>query len=773
MNIFYNRPLFTSCMMFLGVSAVSYFIPKEAKLIISAVFAIVFIVSLFMSFLSNISVRVKVFLLNSVMCSLSIVLATVISLSYFNANQERFDEMYGKEYTVEVTVLSKSYESEHYCSYDVLVNKVNGEEMSHNASLTCEYHTSADVGETIIVKATAQKPEDNKDGIFNEKLMMMSDGKFIRYTSYDDVGIIITEYVGINVKILFAKLNNAVSKIITDRVDGEAANLSSAILLGNKDLLSGTTQRDFARAGVSHILALSGMHMTIILGAFTAILWLFTKNTKKIGVIASIAAVFYLALTGFSISATRAVLMLLIVYFCMIILNEPDPLTSLSISGFLIVVMMPGATLDAGFWMSFSATLGLLVFMPPLHEYLMDKLYSRFLGKSRRVIVKSILFVTETLVASVFAIIPLIVVMCVFIKEMSWFSIISSAVLALPSSGVILLSLLLVCFFYVPHLSTALIFLIESISGFMIDFCADISVMKNVVFSLNYPFINVAAIVIGIALLYSFVSNHKKKPVSLIPFACSIIMLVTVIGIYEKVNEDTVKATYINASSVSDMIVLSSEKEVVICDLSNGSKTSYAKALDEVYESRATEIRAIMMTGYTYAHAATFSDVFAKEIVREIWLPEPETIDEYYKMKRIYEVAQRFGVSSYIYGDGDSLGAFDNTVIQVYQARIKRSAVPITAISIHTSTDRMVYLSHAFNESKIGDFVEDLFAKSRYVVFGNKGPRVKKSYTIENNLRIDAIAFSDNELVTHFDPAEVHGSAYFYVPNKIEFYLVE
>jgi len=760
-------------MLFLGVSTASYFITKQAKLIVLAIFAVTLIVSAFMTLLAKISQKVKYFLTHAILCSLAIILATGISLSYFDVQQEKFEQIYDKEHTIEAVVLSKNYESEFYSRYKIAVTKVNGEEFDHDATLTCEYLSGADVGDIIIVKATATCPEDKSGAVFNEKISMLSDGMFVCYTSYDDVGIIITKYAGFHVRLLFAQLNDAVSGVITDRVDGEAGNLSSAILLGNKHLLANTTNRDFSRAGVSHILALSGMHMTIIMGAFTALLWMFTDNTKKIGIFASIAAVFYLALTGFSVSATRAVLMLLIVYLAMIIFNEPDPLTSLSIAGAVIIALMPGSIFDAGFWMSFMATFGLLVYMPPFHEYITDKLYSIFKGKSRRIIVKSIVYVLDLFTASLFALIPLVVVMCIFIKEMSWFSILSSAVLSLPSSALILFSLLLVCFFYVPYLSHALIFLIERTSEFMIEFCADISEVEGAVFSLNYPFITIAAIVIGLALFYSFASNHKRKLVSVIPFACSILLLIGTIGVYEGANSDNLKVTYVNASTVSDILVLSSENEVVICDMSNGSKSTYSKAIDEVYAARATEIRAIIMTGYSYSHASTYADLFGSEIVREIWVPYPENADEYYKMTKIHDVANRFGVKTYIYHDGDVLEAFDNTNIYIYQDRIDRSAVPVTLVSINTSRDRILYVSPAFNESKIHQTAEGLFAKSEYIIFGIKGPKVKNTFTVENNHRTEAIVFASKGLIAHFDTTKIKGVAYFYVDERIEFYLDE
>lgn len=773
MNIFYNRPLFTACMVFLTISTLSYFVPETAKYVILAFGAVVFTVCAFMFLLPSLGRFSKHLLMYSLLCSVALILASSLSLSYFNANNNKFEKIYGNANTVDATVLSIDHQSEFYSIYTISVNRLNGEAFEHNAKLICEYNACLQVGEEFIVNAVATKPEDKKDGIYNEKLSMLSDGMFVSYTSTDDTGITVTDRAEFSLKVTLAEINNKISRIITDRVDGESANLSSAILLGNKHLISKTTSRDFNRSGVSHILALSGMHMTIIMGAVSFILWKLTDNSRKVGIISCIVAVFYLALTGFSLSATRAVIMLIIFYLGLIITAEPDPLTSLSVAGTVIVMIFPGAILDAGFWMSFGATFGILAFMPPFHKFSQEKLYLIFTGKHRKGIVHSITYIVDLFAASIFAIIPLIIIMCIFIKEMSWFTILSSAVLSLPASALILLSLLLVCFHYVPYLSVLLTRLIETVGNFMIDFCADVSKTEDVLFSLNYPFITAFAIIVGLALLYCLASNHKFKPISAIPFVVSLLVLVTTISVYENTNKNNLKATFVNVSSVSNIIVLTNEQQAVICDLTNGSKTSYAKALDEIYCSRATEIKAIMLTGYTYLHSSTYYDLFASEIVREIWLPYPKNKDEYSKMNKIYEVAEKYGVKAYVYRDGEVLKAFNNTKLYVLQDTIKRSSVPITLMSISTSNDSLVYSSPAFNECELINSAEQLFDSADYIIFGHKGPKVKSEYSIESNLKVEAIVFSNQYLITNFDGSAVYGAAYFYAPEKISLYLEE
>lgn len=760
-------------MLFLLSSVISFFLPSVLKPILAMVFGIAFIVLTVITAFGKLNKNVKYSCLCFLLCSLMVSLSTISSYLFFDVQQEAYDSYYGEQHTLKAYVTSIETEKSSYSRYKISVMEADGIKNSHEAYLTCEYGAALDIGDVIIINAMAEEPE-NTGGRYDERTSMLSKGIFVSYTSYDMSNVFITEQEHFDIKIFFAELNRKVSSVFTKNIPGEAGNMSSALLLGNRELLLDTTVRDFSRAGVSHILALSGMHMTIVMGAVMFVLKRFTTKSYLIAIISSVCALFYLALTGFSVSATRSVIMLLIVYFSIIVEGIPDSLTSLSIAGFLIVLVSPGAVLDAAFWMSFASTLGLLVFIPPLNAFFNDWLYSfeEPRGKIYRIIMKPIVYIIiVTFAAGVFALIPLVAVMCVFIKEISLASIVSSAVLSLPSTALILLSLLFLPFYKIPTISYLLSQGIEFITGLVLDYCSSVSQMNEIVISLNYPFAAISAIAICLSIAYCMISKHSVKIKSLIPFAICLTVFVFTAFVYDNTNDDKLRVTYINASSTSDMLVVSGAKTAVICDISNGSKSSYNKALDELYEAGATEITAIMLTRYSYAHNSTLNSIFAKEMVRELWLPYPNTLDEYYKMEAICETAIKYGVTPYVYNDGEPLYAGNLSTFEAYRSKIERSSVPISLISIKTISERVVYVSPSLYESDLSDTAEKMFLKAKYVVFGNKGPITKNKYTVKNHNRIDAISFADSNIAAYFDNTEIISVPMFIVPEKIEFYI--
>ncbi|MBR3878889.1 MAG: ComEC/Rec2 family competence protein, partial [Clostridia bacterium] len=744
MDIFSKRPLFLSCMLFLAFATAGYFMNGTLKAAISIVAAILLILCLILAAFRYHSNEKKNAFLTLILCLAMIVLAIASSIHYYDVSYEKYTDIYGTEGMAEATVAAVSYENNFSSKYEIHVNTFNGQE-DFKAMLECEYSGALRVGDRIAVNVLANALPQNGSDKFSERAEAISKGIFVVLTSDEESQLSIIKYTeGGGAETAFARLNSRLSDILTSKVGGEMGRLSSALLLGNKSLLSGQTERDFRRVGASHILALSGMHMSIIMGFAMLLLRRIFKNRSIVIIILSVFALFYLALTGFSISATRSVIMLLMVYIAFLVSGIPDSLTALSVAGFLIVFLSPGAILDAGFWMSFSATLGILVYVSALNDMFQNKLEK--CESKRELKIRKFIYSIISAIATCFAaLIPLIIVMCIFIKEISVLSVLSSLALSIPTAIVIILSLLLLPLASVPYISDVIVWGIRSAAGLMLGYCTEFSDLENIVFSLNYPFATLMSIILGAALLYSFASRHKRPFTSLIPFLACLFVFVGVMFFYEDTNKDNLNVSYINASTKSDIIVLSDEREVVICDISNGSKTSYGLALAEVFEVRATEIKAILLTRYTNSHIATFYSIFAENKVRAVWAPYPANEDEQDKLERLYYVAKQNGVDVYVYKSGERLEPFENIKIEHSRDYIERSVVPIDLLCIFTGKESLTYLSPAYNESNLCERAQYYLSRSRYVIFGDRGPNVKTKYGIDNMDKIKTIAFANKE----------------------------
>ena len=769
MNIFHNRPLFLSCMAFLLFSVIGYFTPSGYKILLISVLLLLaaFFVLLYF-ILKRIS---KYVLLCVILSSVLSVTALASSYAYFEVDAKGVEKYHNEYHDIEAIVIDSSYPDNTISVFEIVVTQIDGESTYHKATLSCKYTMPLSKGYKIKVKGALGTGFDSSSGSYNEKLALYSDKIFIEYVSDDEFSIDIVDTKVFHPRLYFETLNKEISDIFSYWLDGQTASICSAIFLGNRDALADTVKRDFTRAGASHILALSGMHMSIIMGFFMLLLKKLGVSRKKIGIILSVCAVFYLCITGFKISAARSVIMLLCVYASWLFDTVSDSLTSLSIAAVVLMLIFPGSVIDGAFWMSFAATLGILVFMNPFTDY-MKRLVAQY--NWHPAIKKWSVKLISLIAVSVFATIPLIIVLCVFIKQYSFYSIVSSVVLALPTAGIIIMSLLLVIFSKVGFIATVISAILIRLADVMVSFCGWISNRENTIVSLNYPFILIIALLIGIALIYSLAVKRRNIFVSLIPFVSVVVLFVAMVSLYNGTGKGKIDVTYVNVNASSDMLVLTDNVgNAVICDVGNGSNTSYYEALDIMYDARAVEVKAIVLTRYLNYHNSSLQMMFTKEKVRELWLPYPQNEKDLGIMKMLASKAERYGVKVFIYEEGEALSLFENTNMRINSYNIDRSVKPVSTICIITGKEVLTYCSSAYNECDEIAEIERRLRNSNFIIFGDSGPKIKTSYSVPKNDRTEYIVFSNAARAEYYENSGMEDIQYRIVSDSCRIRLSE
>ncbi|MHC1695962.1 MAG: ComEC/Rec2 family competence protein [Eubacteriales bacterium] len=144
------------------------------------------------------------------------------------------------------------------------------------------------------------------------------------------------------------------------------ASLACGIFLGERDNISYAVRGDFNRTGISHILSVSGMHLTILMGTLFALLCAFGIHRRAACVMVMAAALFYMALCGFLPSATRAGIMALFYYTALLFGRDSHAPSSLFMAGCAICAVNPYTVADISFMLSFLATLGIVTVSPTL-----------------------------------------------------------------------------------------------------------------------------------------------------------------------------------------------------------------------------------------------------------------------------------------------------------------------------------------------------------------------------------------------------------------------
>ena len=143
---------------------------------------------------------------------------------------------------------------------------------------------------------------------------------------------------------------------------------ASAMVLGRKKGMDSEVKALYQGAGISHLLAISGLHLSLI-GA--GLFGLLKKVRFPVALSAGISTwilIVYAQLTGMGISTRRALVMFLLFLAAGLLKRTPDLPTSLAVAALLLLVPKPQRILDAGFQLSFSAVLGIAVMIPVLQD---------------------------------------------------------------------------------------------------------------------------------------------------------------------------------------------------------------------------------------------------------------------------------------------------------------------------------------------------------------------------------------------------------------------
>ena len=173
------------------------------------------------------------------------------------------------------------------------------------------------------------------------------------------------------------------------------AGVFEAMLLGEKTNLEDEVKIRYQMAGIIHILAISGLHISVLGIGFFDLLKKAGLGNVSAGLMALIVLLQYGILTGESVSAMRAVCMFLLAVGARIAGRTYDLMTALAVSAILLLLDAPANLYNSGFWLSFGAVAGLGVVSPVLTGYI--KTENRLIGSIIKTLVSSLAVQTTTL----------------------------------------------------------------------------------------------------------------------------------------------------------------------------------------------------------------------------------------------------------------------------------------------------------------------------------------------------------------------------------------
>ena len=158
---------------------------------------------------------------------------------------------------------------------------------------------------------------------------------------------------------------------IVRTLGAETGGIAAGLITGDARAISNADFNALRASNLYHIIAISGEHMVVIAGVifvslrlmlllFPARLSLRPEGKSIIAAVTLVLVTVYLYVTGLPTSAVRAYVMIALVLLAVIFRRQVDPLRSLAVTAFLMLIYDPTCLLDPGFQLSFAATLALI-----------------------------------------------------------------------------------------------------------------------------------------------------------------------------------------------------------------------------------------------------------------------------------------------------------------------------------------------------------------------------------------------------------------------------
>jgi glyoxylase-like metal-dependent hydrolase (beta-lactamase superfamily II) len=182
-------------------------------------------------------------------------------------------------------------------------------------------------------------------------------------------------------------------------------------------------------------------------------------------------------------------------------------------------------------------------------------------------------------------------------------------------------------------------------------------------------------------------------------------------------------------------------------------------AAREAKERGATELSAFLVTHYHTRTSGALTTLFSREAVRALWLPHPETDEEYDCFLACVEKAELAGVPICMFGESDTLQIFGEGTLTLETTAITRSEQPVLLVSMdvsdgETGKDRLVYCGSAVFESDLADEAAERISTADTVIFGSHGPLFKAVYGTRSDMTnaSEVILSAYGDAAEWFDP---------------------
>lgn len=687
MNLLYQRPLACGCLMFLILAAL-FLSFRISLILLILLFALCLAVAVVFAVLCKTRRALCLGL-----CLVFLGAALSCARTFFLQRQEaQINAFYETDQHLTAEVTQVLFENDFCSEYGIKITSAPDGLVGHHAVLRtmgiAEFSRFDKISGNFEVF-----PLSHESYFEGRERQYLGDGYTVLLVTDKDPLILPQEKPRLSARL--GRLNRTFAENLRGAIGDKAGDLACAVLLGDRSGVDVETERDFRRAGLSHILAISGLHIVILIGALERFLYLlhFGKRTRL--AICCVFCVFFCLFTGASISTVRACGMFFMAALAFYLKGDFDGVTALLLIAAIMAGFSPYVLFDVSFQMSFLATFGILTFGKLLDK--VKDILPRQKGVRRRLVLL-LRVLLSSLAISAGAMLALLPVQYNAFGSFSALTPIANLAL-LPIMTPFLISLLpTLAFARVPLLYLPFSALSRLLGNALLGISRFFAGLGGMV-SLRYDFcLPLFLAVYAATILLLLVDLKNKKPLVFLPALCGLLAFVICLGAGGYPDKERVRVSAYQKGK-TEILALESAGDLVFCDLSGASGSHWSAAYRQFESLAITDIEVVLIAQYNSDSPYSFSRLCTEVPIKELWIPTPTDARERLLAGELCRIAALQKTVVTVFAHDTPLRVFGNDTLTIgAPLRQSRSVKSAFALQYKNEKTSFCYMSGAYSE---------------------------------------------------------------------------
>ncbi len=576
-----------------------------------------------------------------------ILICLIISIGYVSILENKYSKISDMPIKEMVTIISDIQEKEYkkVCTAKIVRNN---KKILINIKMSQDI-PSIEYGDSLYIEGEFKQPEEARNYKGYNYKQYLKTKKIIGTVELEKSKIL---------KSSNGSFIHNIQKYIRDTINGtltdEEGNLLLAILLGDKDKLSEDIQESFKTSNLSHMLAVSGAHVSYIILGLTYVLQNSIIGKKNGKIVCIFFLLVFMAITNFTPSVTRACIMAVLTLFSGIIYRKSDVYTNISVAALITLIFNPYSLLDLGFQLSYGGTIGIIIFIKRIQE-----------KKSNS---KVINYIKQMALVSIYANIIIIPIMMYHFNTVS-FTFIISNIMASPILGIIVITgfLFIIASITVKPLTRLIAIFIKPILSILIkisQICSKLP-FSNILVVTPYMFNVISYYAI---ILYCIKSKKNNKCKIIICLLIVLILINFIIYIFPQ----KLRIFFIDVGQGDSTLIITPDKKTVLID--GGGSDSFDVGekvlLPYLLDRRILKIDYVLISHFDTDHCGGILTIMEKVKVKNIIISEQAEHSENYERFKKLMIHKKIRLIEVKKGDKIKIGRYSEFKILFPTSRL-------------------------------------------------------------------------------------------------------